>query len=313
MGGQGDLLLPVGERRMSSWAAHQKRKPRSSEPGTDFYCPIGTPVFCPADGVIYGAGNTIGPATGRWVGVQFDNGMSFRTLHLSKIERFSGSVKRGDLLGYSGASGYGDEDWSWNPNTGGAHTHVTLWPSSSRRFGYDAFGKPYTIDFMNFVGGPRASGNSESKIETKEYDEMQMIGNNNDGYKFMDELGADDWIQYSYVVPGQATFMDNLVAAGLLAGAPVPAGGWPLQVARHMANTRWDQKRGQIVSDTVSALRPLFEEISKSVAGISPEKFADLIEKGLEAVVIKAEPISEEDRVALATAVREKFREDPPR
>lgn len=166
MGGTGDLLLPVGVRRLSSWTAHQHRVPRSNEPGTDFYCPIGTPVLAPADGVIYGYGNSIVPATGRWVGIHFQSGMAFRAMHLSRIVKFSGLVRRGDILGYSGASGYGVEDWSSNPNTGGAHVHVTLWPTIVKRFGYDSQGKPFTIDFMNFVGGSSAGGG------TGEWDEM---------------------------------------------------------------------------------------------------------------------------------------------
>lgn len=157
------LLLPVGDRRMSSWSAHQRRVPKSSEPGTDFYCPIGTPVLCPADGVIYGYGTSIGPATGRWVGVQFQNGMSFRALHLSQIVRSSGVVRRGEILGYSGASGYGVEDWSRDPDKGGAHTHVTLWPTAVRRYGYSPeTGKPYTIDFMEYVGGTSGGGNTDN-------------------------------------------------------------------------------------------------------------------------------------------------------
>lgn len=159
MGGSGNLLLPVGERRTSSWTAHQHRTPRSTEPGTDFYCPIGTPVLAPDDGVIYGYGNSIAPATGRWVGIQFQSGMSFRALHFSRVVRTSGVVRRGEVIGYSGASGYGVEDWSSNPNTGGAHTHVTLWPTAVRQYGYSPVtGKPYTIDFMNFVGGTAGGG-----------------------------------------------------------------------------------------------------------------------------------------------------------
>lgn len=166
----GDLLLPVGPRKMSGWEAHQHRNPRSSEPGTDFYCPIGTPVYAPGNGKIYGYGNTIGPATGRWVGIDLDNGQRFRAMHFSRIERFSGRVKRGDLIGYSGASGYGDEDWSWNPNTGGAHTHVTLWPTHESRYGYRKVnGKdvPYTIDFMNYAdtGGSAAGGGTVPPVE----------------------------------------------------------------------------------------------------------------------------------------------------
>lgn len=142
------LLLPVGERRMSSWATHQRRVPKSSEPGTDFYCPIGTPILAPADGVVFGSGNSIVPATGRWIGLDLDNGMRFRAMHLSRLVNLPARVKRGQIIGYSGASGYGTEDFSSNPNTGGPHTHVTLWPTQVMRFGYNAQGKPYTLDFM---------------------------------------------------------------------------------------------------------------------------------------------------------------------
>lgn len=146
------LLLPVGARSMNSWATHQRRSPRSTEPGTDFYCPIGTPVYAPADGVIYGSGNTIGPMTGRWVGIDLGNGMRFRCMHHSRLVRWygdgKGRVKRGELIAYSGASGYGKEDWSSDSHTGGAHTHVTLWPTHASRYGYDRNGKPYTVDFM---------------------------------------------------------------------------------------------------------------------------------------------------------------------
>lgn len=155
----GTLLLPVGERRMSSWTAHQHRNPRSTEPGTDFYCPIGTPVYAPESGRVYGYGESIVPATGRWVGIDFDNGMRFRAMHFSRIAlsqavlKNRGFVRKGDLIAYSGASGYGVEDWSGNPNTGGSHTHVTLWPTHESKFGYRPNGTPYTVDFMNYVSG----------------------------------------------------------------------------------------------------------------------------------------------------------------
>lgn len=163
---------------MSSWSTHQRRSPKSEEPGTDFYCPIGTPVLAPEDGLIFGSGNTITPPTGRWVGVKLDNGMAFRAMHFSRLVKTSGRVKRGDILGYSGASGYGYEDWSWNPNTGGAHVHVTLWPTWSIRFGYDQHGRPYTVDFMNYVGGSQSAGGGSSPeipIPPRKKKNMQVI------------------------------------------------------------------------------------------------------------------------------------------
>lgn len=205
MGGAGNLLLPVGERRMSSWTAHQYRTPRSEEPGTDFYCPIGTPVLAPDDGVIYGYGNSIVPSTGRWVGIQFQSGMSFRAMHFSRIVRTSGVVRRGEIIGYSGASGYGDEDWSWNPNTGGAHTHVTLWPTAVRRFGYSpTTGKPYTIDFMNFVGGSPAGGGGT----TPTIPEINLEPDNMERLMQIDPQVNGAWYRVNYS-QGTAVKIDN--------------------------------------------------------------------------------------------------------
>lgn len=157
----GSLLLPVGPRRMSSWADHQRRNPRSTEAGTDFYCPKGTTVVAPWSGRIYGAGDSIKPATGRWVGIDLDTGQRFRCMHHSKLLRVGGRVEAGEPIAISGASGYGVEDWSGNPNTGGAHTHATLWPTHASRYGYNPVtGRPYTIDLMDYVtsGGGGGSG-----------------------------------------------------------------------------------------------------------------------------------------------------------
>ncbi|MGP6171983.1 M23 family metallopeptidase [Microbacterium sp. A204] len=144
------LILPVeGYTGISSWQAHQERGTPSKEPGTDFYVPIGTPIVAPADGYIYGSGNSIAPDTGRWVGINFDNGMSFRTMHHSQNLLTSGRVEQGRVFALSGASGYGEEDWSWNvAETGGAHVHATLWPTHDHLYGYRKGGIPFTIDLM---------------------------------------------------------------------------------------------------------------------------------------------------------------------
>ncbi len=176
MGGSPNLLMPVSPTYTASWASHTRRSPRSSEPGTDMFVPIGTPVYAPGDGSIYGSGSTIGPATGRWVGIDLDNGLRFRCMHLSRLKRTTGHVRRGELLGYSGASGYGYEDWSHLPGMPAAHTHVTLWPTQVSRYGYDRNGEPFSVDFMQYVGGT-ASGGSTNKpapapIILKEFKDM---------------------------------------------------------------------------------------------------------------------------------------------
>lgn len=178
----GDLLLPVGVRRMSSYDNHRlNRTPRSSEPGTDFYCPIGTPIVAPADGTIWGSGESLTPATGKWVGINFDNGMSWRTMHHSRNVITSGRVKRGQIYALSGATGYGEADWSWNPVTGGAHVHATLWPTHEHRYGYRPDGRPYTVDLMNYVGGSTAGGNA-TPFDPEE-DDMGTLDKSEENYQ----------------------------------------------------------------------------------------------------------------------------------
>lgn len=176
------LMRPVQSARVSSWTAHQHRNPPSTEPGTDFYCPIGTPVYAPETGRVYGYGNSITPATGRWVGLDLVTGQRFRAMHFSQQALSStilngGFVRKGDIIGYSGASGYGEEDWSGNPNTGGAHCHVTLWPTHQSLFGYhwvDGKKVPYTVDIMNYIGDA-AGGGSTPVIPEIELETDQMI------------------------------------------------------------------------------------------------------------------------------------------
>lgn len=94
------------------------------------FCPIGTPVLAAESGRVADTGDSIGPATGRFVTIDLDDGRRVRYLHLkSRTVSVGNRVRRGQVVGYSGATGYGEEDWSWNvAETGGAHVHMTLWP-----------------------------------------------------------------------------------------------------------------------------------------------------------------------------------------
>jgi hypothetical protein len=124
----------------STFRAHTRRNPPSREPGVDYYCPIGTVLVSIGDGYVSEVGGGIGPATGRYVKVNLDNGQSFRLLHLgprhSLVPR-GGRVRMGQPLAISGASGYGSEyfgasrpnDAQMILNTGGPHTHATLFPT----------------------------------------------------------------------------------------------------------------------------------------------------------------------------------------
>lgn len=155
------LLLPVKPNHIASFDSHMERRPKSTEPGTDLFVPIGTRVVAPDDGRVYAVGNTIGPMTGRWIGIDMNNGMRFRCMHHSEILLKPGKlVERGEDIAISGASGYGYEDWSKRSDMPGAHTHATLWPTHASRYGYDRNGNPYSIDLMKYIGNPAGGGST---------------------------------------------------------------------------------------------------------------------------------------------------------
>lgn len=150
--------------RMSSWTAHTQRGVPSTEPGTDYYCPIGTPVLAAASGVVVDVGDSIIPATGRYVTIDLDDGRRVRYLHLSRRHVYVGTrVQWGQHIADSGATGYGEEDWSWNPETGGAHVHMTLW--ANQRY---VFGRYATLD-------PELYTTSTIAPEPTQEDEMEYI------------------------------------------------------------------------------------------------------------------------------------------
>jgi len=79
-------------------------RPRSPHSGADFDAPLGTPVFAVAAGRVVLAADQY--FAGRAVYVDHGGGLLSMSFHLSQISVHRGEeVRRGDLLGYSGASG----------------------------------------------------------------------------------------------------------------------------------------------------------------------------------------------------------------
>ena len=80
--------------------------------GTDLGTPIGTPVFAAADGTVAAVGNNDRTATlkyqyGRYIMLNNSNNLSTLYAHLSRQIVANGqTVKRGQVIGYSGNTGY---------------------------------------------------------------------------------------------------------------------------------------------------------------------------------------------------------------
>ncbi len=93
--------------------------------GIDFRAAPGTIIRVAADGIIKGVGNTDQYrgcySYGKWVLVEHNNGLSTLYAHLSLIKVTPGErVLRGEILGYSGSTGYAT----------GPHLHFTVYASA---------------------------------------------------------------------------------------------------------------------------------------------------------------------------------------
>ena len=98
--------------------------------GIDFRASRGTSVKSPAKGEIVATGNTdvtCGKASyGKWVLIRHDNGLTTLFGHFDVIKVGSGqSVEVGDLIGYSGNTGYST----------GPHLHMTVFASDGVQVG----------------------------------------------------------------------------------------------------------------------------------------------------------------------------------
>ena len=92
--------------------------------GTDLRASVGTPVKAMAEGVVMGTGDTDiccpGASYGKWILIEFNNGLSSTYGHLSLISVSKGQkVSRGQVVGYSGNTG----------SSTGPHLHVSVYVS----------------------------------------------------------------------------------------------------------------------------------------------------------------------------------------
>jgi hypothetical protein len=122
-----DFILPVGSWRVSpngTWAGHRARRPPSVNPGTDYECPMGTPVKAAAAGLVTLAQRTYAGSGGRMVIIKstVNNKLSeVQYLHLDRVDVREGQqVTQGQVIAMSGASGNGSNRHY------GPHLHVSL-------------------------------------------------------------------------------------------------------------------------------------------------------------------------------------------
>lgn len=117
--------------------------------GTDFGASVGTPVKSMLSGTIIGTGNTDltcpGASYGRWVLIRHNNGLASLYAHLSLIKAVEGQVvNTGDVIGYSGNSGYST----------GPHLHLTVFAAAGvkveSRPSKSCGGRSYTLPLAAF-------------------------------------------------------------------------------------------------------------------------------------------------------------------
>lgn len=259
MGASNGYCRPVQptDGRMSSWTAHTNRGVPSVEPGTDYYCPRGTPVRAAASGRVVDVGDSIQPATGRFVTIDLDDGRRVRYLHLERRHVNVGDrVQWGQRIADSGATGYGETDWSWNvAETGGSHVHMTLW--AQQRY---TFGRYATIDPELYMA--QAAGNHS--IELSEEDDMPIMVKANTNIYLLDtgfiklfnktlevaEAKADGIRQIDLTgttAQQNAAFARRLDRYGIPRDVVAHAKGWVLnpQTGKHEENGMWSWDRAK--------------------------------------------------------------------
>lgn len=129
--GQGILRWPVDNVRITQYFgntafARSGAYSGKGHNGIDFAAPIGTPLKAALSGTVVGTGNTDTVrgcySFGKWVMVKHANGLSTMYAHLSQINVAQGEpVSTGDLLGYSGETGYAT----------GPHLHFGVYVTSA--------------------------------------------------------------------------------------------------------------------------------------------------------------------------------------
>jgi murein DD-endopeptidase MepM/ murein hydrolase activator NlpD len=114
-------IRPLEGRITDTFEGHKNRAKPALNPGIDYGVPTGTAVMAIGDGTISGVVPTFTGSGGRMIFQDFPSGHRADYLHLSRIDVAQGQeVKKGQVIGLSGASGLGKE------NGYGPHLHLSF-------------------------------------------------------------------------------------------------------------------------------------------------------------------------------------------
>lgn len=133
--------------------------------GTDFVCPIGTPIYMPFDGKVA----EIQGKQGGLTAYVFFKGLQMRCMHLSKVVRV-GKAREGELIAYSGNSGL-----STAP-----HVHLDLCPKGTTLSDRDKFIDPMTfvwdndtMDYKKLYEEEKEKHKESITVKKQNYDKWQ--------------------------------------------------------------------------------------------------------------------------------------------
>lgn len=152
----GPFLRPVPHGISSSYDSHRNRRPPSANPGTDFACPMRTPVVAPMDAVVIRVDHLDRTAQGRHIWLRDPrDGAELQMMHFDLPQVSAGqSVRAGQQIGLSGNTGASQ----------GPHLHTSLWF------------KGRTLDFMNYVTSGAPASATKPNPSTPAPQELEPIG-----------------------------------------------------------------------------------------------------------------------------------------
>lgn len=172
----------------------------SMHAGLDFACPVGTPIYAPADGfVVQGKDRAQGSVTGFgswiWLDCQASVGEDFIFGHVNhpQIMVKSGDrVKEGDLIGHSGNEG----------ESTGPHVHFEVWGSAGKLGGVHQDPANY-LRGAKTVGGSNSGGSPSSKQPIFGVD----VSAHQDGMSL--KRAKDDGVKFAIVRLCDGTYLDT--------------------------------------------------------------------------------------------------------